>query len=295
MLGLYVQDDWAVTDQVELSFGLRFDDYDFEGTSGVSDGVDISDSDTSANVGISWEVVDGLRLRAAYAQAFRGVTIREAFFSALYAHDGSLKPERADNTELGFSWDRDGYFVRGTVYEQEIEDFIDAEFSGPLPVWGYWRNVGTAEVEGYELETGYRADTWSVSVGVWDAENELDGEPLADNNLGLGTNIGRTWLGRFEMDVAPLNGSVGLDLRYVEDEENEIDASAPDKDSYLLANLYATWNPTDAMTVSLRVTNLFDEFYYDHATYTYIAGSFNTYVGYPSMGREVVGALTYRF
>jgi len=293
--GAYLQDNWSITDTVNLSFGARYDDYDFDGNNGVSDGVDISDSSVSGNVSLSWEVAEGLRLRAAYAEAFRGVTIREAFFSALYVHDGTLEPEEADNTELGFSWERDGYFVRGTWYQQDIENFIDAEFAGPFPVWGYWRNVGDAEVDGYEFEAGYQNDRFSLSLGVWDAENELNGEPLADGNLGLGTNIGRTWLGNFDYTFHQVEASLGMNLRYVEEEDNDIDPAAPDKDAYFLANIYANWYPTDAMTVSLKVTNLFDEFYFDHATYTWIGRGFNTYAGYPSMGREIVGSVSYRF
>ena len=292
--GLYVQDNWQITDAVELTFGARYDDYRFDGDGGVSDGVDISDSRVSPNVGITWEAIDGLTLRASYAEAFRGVSIREAFFSALYVHDGDLKPEKADNAELGIAWERNGYFARGTLYQQHIDDFIDTEFEGPFPVWGYWRNVGDAKVEGYEAEIGRQTDDWFLSFGVWKADNTIDGEPLVDSNLGLGTTIGRTWLGRFRYDFDALNADLGVDLRYVEEEDNEIAPDVPPKDAYFVANLYANWRPVERVTLALAVTNLFDEFYYDHATYTYIGGTVNDYVGYPSKGREIVASLAVR-
>ncbi len=292
--GLYVQDNWQITDTVDVSFGARYDDYQFDGDGGVSAGVDISDSRVSPNVGITWEAIEGLTLRASYAEAFRGVAIREAFFSALYVHDGDLKPEKADNVELGIAWERNGYFVRGTLYEQNIDDFIDIEFEGPLPVWGYWRNVGDAKVEGYEAEVGRQTDDWFLSFGVWEADNTIDGEPLVDSNLGLGTTIGRTWLGRFRYNLDAFNADLGLDLRYVEEEGNEIAPDAPPKDAYFVASLYTNWRPVERVTLALAVTNLFDEFYYDHATYTYIGGTVNDYVGYPSKGREIVASLAVR-
>lgn len=292
--GLYMQDNWQIADTIELTFGARYDNYRFDGDGGVSDGVNISDSRVSPNVGISWEAIEGLTLRASYAEAFRGVGIREAFFSAIYVHTDDLKAETADNAELGIAWERNGYFARGTLYQQHIDNFIDTEFRGPFPVWGYWENVGDAKVEGYEAEVGRQAGNYFLSFGVWEADNTLNGEPLVDSNLGLGTTIGRTWLGRFRYDLNTFAANVGVDLRYVEEADNAIAPAAPPKDAYFVANLYADWQPTDRVTVALAVTNLLDEFYYDQATYTYIGGSVNDYVGYPSKGREIVASLAVR-
>ncbi len=294
VLGVYVQDNWAVTDAVTVSAGVRYDDYSLDGEGGVSDGVHLSDDGVSPNIGITWEVVDGLVLRALYAEAFRGVTIREAFFSGLYVHDGDLESEEADNLEFGISWENGPWYVAATVYEQNIENFIDAEFSGPVPVWGYWRNVGDAKVEGYEIETGWRADEFEASIGVWDADNSLNGEPLADANLGLGTSIGTTWRGNFTWYGFD-NWYLGAQLRYVESEPNPISADAPDKESYLVARVFADWTPLDNLTLAVTVNNLFDEFYYDHATYTWLGPPTSDYVGYPSVGREFVVSAAYRF
>ncbi|MFV0478814.1 MAG: TonB-dependent receptor domain-containing protein [Parahaliea sp.] len=290
--GVYIQDLWSLTDDIDLSFGLRYDDYDFEGDSGVSKGVDISESDVSPNISLQWNLPAGFSARIAYAEAFRGVSIREAFFSALYIMDENLEAEEADNIEFGIAWDNDnGYFARGTIYRQEIENFIDAEYIGD-PVWGYWRNVGKAEVDGYEVEVGQNSSNYHWKIGVWDADNELNNEPLADSNLGLGTNMGRTWVGRFGMDIARFNADIGIDLRYVEEENNPIASDAPAKNDYFLANLYSNWHATENVTLSLAANNLFDEFYYDHATYTWVRGS---YVGYPSRGREIVASLALQF
>jgi len=294
VLGLHAQDNWKLLETVRLSAGLRFDDYEFESKSGVSAGVRIADSGLSPNVGLAWEPIDGLELRAAYAQAFRGVTIREAFFSALYVHDGSLESEQADNLEFGLSYERGRFFARGTVYRQHIDNFIDVQFTG-TPVWGYWRNVGDAEVEGYELETGYAFDAVQLSLGVWEADNSLNDQPLADANMGLGTTIGRTWLGKASGRFDRLRLDYGANLRYVEEVENTISPTAPPKEAYFVADVYLNWQATDHINLALAANNLFDEFYYDHATYTWLGGTANTYVGYPAVGREWVASLSYRF
>lgn len=291
--GLYLQDDWSLTDSLELGFGVRYDDYTFEGDGGVSAGVEISDSGFSPNVALTFRLTDAWSIRAAYAQAFRGVTIREAFFSGLYLHDGTLRSETADNAEIGFAYETSRFFVRGTWYEQNIEDFIDSEFVGGA-VWGYWRNVGDAKIEGYEAEVGGYLGRTSWSLGVWNADTSLNDEPLTDGDMGLGTNIGRTWIARVAV-AANDRLAYGADLRHVESERNAIAPGAPDKAAYTVARAYAHWSATDRLGLSIAVNNLFDEFYYDHATYTYIGAPTNAYVGYPAIGREFEASARFRF
>lgn len=294
VFGAYLQANFQPFDPLTLTAGVRYDNSSFHGNGGVSNGVGISNSGFSPNVGATLEIIDGLELRAQYAQAFRGVQIREAFFSALYVHDGNLESEKADNLELGVSFERDGFFARGTWYQQHIDNFIDVEYTG-TPVWGYWRNIGDAKVEGYEVEAGYANQNLFLSAGMWNADNTLNGEPLMDSNLGLGTSIGRTWLAKAEYKAMGDKLNLGAQLRHVESEPNLIATDAPDKEAYTTVKAYASYRLADPLTVSLVVNNLFDEFYYDHATYTWIGGAVNDYAGYPAMGREVVVSLRAQF
>jgi hemoglobin/transferrin/lactoferrin receptor protein len=294
VLGLYAQDNWQVADTVKLSAGLRFDDYQHAVDAGVGTGASNDDQGFSPNASLEWEALPGLTLRTAYAQSFRGITIREAFFSGLYIHQGGLEPEQADNLEFGLAYEKNGFFARATLYRQTIENYINAVFVG-TPVWGYWRNVGDAKVDGYEAEFGRRWHSASLSLGVWEADNTFNGRPLNDGDLGLGTRIGRTWLAR--ADWFPTRDlELGLRGRHVESEANSISATAPAKPAYTTADLHAHWRPLGdrRLTLSLSVNNAFDEFYYDHATYSYHAGT-GKYIGFPAKGREFVLSAAYKF
>ncbi|MBE2212910.1 MAG: TonB-dependent receptor [Opitutaceae bacterium] len=295
VFGLYAQDNWDVTDAVQLSAGVRFDSYSHDVDEGVSAGVSNDDSGVSPNISAEWEIVSGLSVRAAYAQSFRGITIRESFFSALYRHDGTLESEKADNLEFGASYERDGYFARATIYQQTIENYINAVFTGP-PAWGYWRNTGDAEVDGYEVEIGRRWRTVTTAVGVWNTDNTYNDRAMTDADLGLGTSIGRTWTARVDWALPKQRADFALRARLVEDEPNEISATAPDKDGYFVADLHASWRPLadTPLTFQLSINNVFDEFYYDQATYSYHAGS-GRYIGFPAKGREFVLSASYQF
>jgi hemoglobin/transferrin/lactoferrin receptor protein len=68
----------------------------------------------------------------------------------------------------------------------------------------------------------------------------------------------------------------------VEDEPYAISPTALDKEGYAVTDLHATWEPLEGigLTVGASVTNLFDEYYYDQATYTVNAAGAK--LGFPS-------------
>lgn len=293
--GAYVQAAWRFAPAWLLSAGLRYDHYSLDVDSGVGAGARNSDSKVSPNLSLDWQLTEQFSLRAAYSEAFRGITIREAFFSALYAHHGDLEGEDADNIELGFAWENDGFHVRGTVFRQDIDNYINAVFVGPPSTeWGYWANTGTAEVDGFELEVGQELQDWSWGLGVWESNNEFDDRPLNDADLGLGTIIGRTWTGRLDWTPDAIS-HYGVRARYVESVENEIAPDAPSKGSYAVLDLLASWTLLDGrMVLGAGVNNALDDFYYDQGTYSYHPGS-GLYIGFPAPGREFVTSVSYRF
>ena len=287
VLGVYAQATWTPADPWRISAGLRWDDYDLHVESGPGAGVRNSARHASPNLSVEWQPIPALTLRAAYAQAFRGVTIREGFFSALYAHHGDLEGEQADNLELGIAWEHDGWFARATVFRQDIENYINALYTGGANEWGYWANLGDADVKGYELEAGRKWDAFELGLGVWNSDNRFADKALTDADLGLGTSIGRTWTARFDWAPQGHAGRYGLRARHVEREANLITPTAPPKPAYTVVDLLSEWKLGRAQqfSIGIALNNLLNEFYYDHATYGY--HSSGKYIGFPAMGREL--------
>lgn len=295
VLGAYGQATWSPSERWRLSAGLRWDDYRHRVEAGPGAGAANTQARFSPNAAIEWSPTEHLTLRAAYADAFRGVTIREAFFSALYVHHGDLEGESADNAELGLSWERDGWFARATAFRQHIDHYINAVYTGDdTPEWGRWANVGRAEVEGYEAEAGRRWDEFEAALGVWNSDTRLNGRPLNDADLGLGTAIGRTWTARFDWRASS-RSRYGLRLRHVEDEANNIAPGARSKPAYTVADVMAEWalDRTGRLKLGTAVSNLFDRRYYDHGTYSYHPSG--KYIGFPAVGRELRVSLSYLF
>ena len=295
VLGLYAQDNWKVSDALTVSAGVRFDSYKHDVDAGPGAGAENSDSGFSPNISLNWEVVEGFTLRGSYSFAFRGITIREAFFSALYTHQGDLDAEEADNVEIGFAYEKNGFFLRASAYEQTIDNYINSVYLGG-ELWGVWDNVGKAEVEGYEAEMGQEWDQLTLSASVWNADNSFNGAPLTDGDMGLGTNIGRTWSFKTDYQFPEAGVNVGVRSRYVESKENTIAENAPDKAAYFTTDLHAVWRllEDESLTLGLTINNVFDRFYFDHATYGYSARTGGN-IGYAAKGREIVLSTSWRF
>ncbi|MFG0249829.1 MAG: TonB-dependent receptor domain-containing protein [Phycisphaeraceae bacterium JB051] len=296
VFGLYAQDNWQFAEQWKLSFGARVDYYSWKGVDGLSDGFKTDDWGFSPNVGLTWDATDDLALTVRYSRAFRGVLSKEAFFMGLYQNQGNVEPELASNLEFVVDYSHDWFFATASIYSQKIENYIAHLFNGPSGPWGTMYNAGDADSVGYELEVGGEWENLRVSLGMWYADTSLDGTDLTDGNMGLGTQIGRTWIGKLDYLLPQQNVLLGLVGRYVESEENTIATTAPDKPSYFVMDFNANWRPKgdDSLLLSFSINNLFDEFYYDHASYGY-NGNAGAYIGYPSKGREFVVSATVKF
>lgn len=262
ILGLFAQDNWQVSDQLQASFGLRYDDYKYND----KDGKMFKESGLSPNLGISFSATEDFDINASYGAAFRGVTP----IDLITANEGgvtnhaSLDGEWSQNGELGFQYDNGDYFVNGTIYKQEINDIIIAR--------GTRDNAGDLEVEGYDFAFGLRNGELTSSIGVSFSNPELNGSPLIDTDFGIGSSYGRTWNANTGYTFSDLNLSMGWSLNLVE-EYDESPEPLAHKPSYVVHDFYAQWSTGEngQFNLALTVNNAFDKFYVNQATAGYNA------------------------
>jgi hemoglobin/transferrin/lactoferrin receptor protein len=270
---------------VSLSAGLRFDDYSYQDNHGQS----FDSNGFSPSVGASWQVTDSLKLKAGHSRALRGVGLKEAFMLdiAQWKNAASIDAETAQNTEVGFVFDQAGFSVAANLYQQEIDKFINSYVCGPRQACR--GNTGTAKINGYELSAAYRQGGFKAGMSVADHDSELNGRPMSDIDLGLGTSTGRTWLshaayqwaawdmgwqGRFveSLDYAPVTGG----------------AKTKTKAGYGIHDVYVSWLPLqkDTLRLNLAIKNMFDQSYYDQATYGFHSAQ-GRILGYRDAGRDI--------
>ncbi|XZG70474.1 TonB-dependent receptor domain-containing protein [Chitinibacteraceae bacterium HSL-7] len=272
---------------VVVTGGLRYDDWDYTDNHGQnyqSDGV-------SPSASVSWQVFAPLELRAGYAKALRGVGLKEAFMLdiAQWKNEANIEAEEADNTEVGFRFVQGGFELKGNLYHQVIDNFITT-YACPARRGGCRGNTGQAKVDGYELAAIYRIGALRTSLSVADADTEHANEAFGDGDLGLGTSTGRTWVTRVDYAIAGAGVQLGWMGRFVE----SLDYTAVGtntqrtKPGYGVHDIYVSWQPLkkDTLTLNFAVKNVFDQQYYDQASYAW-NGAQGKILGYAEPGRDV--------
>lgn len=314
VFGLYLQDHWQVTEPLMLSFGVRYDAYDMtqltyaNGTD--SDGV-------SFNAGAAYEVAEGLVFNASFAQAFRGKEIGDAF--TLEKRPGrislapSLKPERVDNYEVGFSFDRGPWRASAVYYSMRIDDVIfDQIGSGPPPQDAvYYENVGEFEAEGVELRAGYASGPFSIDAYYNHYRSKLNGDTVEGyEHIGLANSVGDNWnltagyepTSNIRLEASLTHYAALNDIEVLQRnvEIGWIDQTQfVDKPAYTVVDLIGSWRPLghDRVTLLAGVYNLFDEEYRAHSSVADYGAipDFEGVAGVYEPGRDVRVTLALRF
>ncbi|WP_375056408.1 TonB-dependent receptor domain-containing protein [Zobellella sp. DQSA1] len=286
--GLYLQDHFQVTSRLMLSAGARYDwyelDEEFTGNS-------FSESGFSPNLGFSLDVTDELILHGGWARAMRGTQIKELFVLDYYEHATDRTKEVADNYELGVTYRNGGLRLNAEAFVTEIDNVVGIVYRArPLPP--QLNNLGKLKTKGFTAGIGYDWSRVSAGLSYSQSRPELDGVPLSDFDMALGTSVGDTWVA--SLDFRPVDS---VDLGWTGTFRERLTTLAPgfeQKPGYGVHDLYARWRPLagDQLTLAVTVQNLFDRQYQDHASYAPFDALAS---GLPEAGRDIRLSANYRF
>ncbi len=138
---VYLQNTWDVTDAVNLTLGVRHDQYsDFGGT-------------TNPRAGLTWAFIQNASLKLLYGEAFRPPSFTEMFTANQPAIQGNeeLHPETIRSYEAGLSYKFNKYVTSSINYfNNTIEDLIVLR---TMQNTSRFENVGNAHIQGFEMET----------------------------------------------------------------------------------------------------------------------------------------------
>ena len=304
VLGIYVQGYSDITPQLLLSYGVRYDDYDFEqnilldeyyGEPVTDVAASIDDSELSFNVGLAYELNQHWTLGLGFAQAARGKQIGDGFTEA------SIE-DSANNLNAKLS-----------VYRSSLDDVIFEGYEGN----GVFNNIGTLDTSGIEFDVAYRWNEVDLFLGFSTADTEL--KPRDDlynvsyssidingyEFVGLGNSRGDTWVAGADYDISP-DVSVGLSVAKVDSIDIDTLHQAVDlawtdslyrlnKPSYTTVDIYVKWHVTNNLMLNLAVSNLFNKLYIDHSSVGDYREVFATVIGPYEAGRDIRLSVSYDF
>lgn len=291
--GLYLQADYAPTQQWLLSAGLRYD----HGTLTDIGANKFSGDHLSPNVRLRYELLDGLAVSGSWGEAFRGVQPAPGMtliwpLGLGAENDTSLDGELARTAEVGIEFDRDGWRAGATAFTSTIDDKIRV-WQGRRNPW--WReNDGVIKTKGVTAYVGRTWNNWSADLRYNHTEVKYNDRPVSPgdwlNNVTPGGDKLILGLG-YEMPDYRLR--FGWTSTWVlEQTDLPEDFALSSLPAYHVHDLSIVWSPKENQTYSLAVTNIFDRQYLDHSTAYYGAeGWSNLY----EMGRSIRASATIRF
>jgi iron complex outermembrane receptor protein len=156
--GIFLQNELSVSDRVHLSFGVRFDQVEFEITDRYfADGRDDSGSkqfdDSSPMAGLVVELTERVSFYTTYSSAFETPTTTE--FNrpdGLGGFNETLEPQLARNFEVGLRGaigESQRYEI--AVFDIDVEDELIGREIPTSPGRNYFENAGETQREGVEF------------------------------------------------------------------------------------------------------------------------------------------------
>ncbi len=278
---LLVQDEWQVLPDVELTLGVRRDDYsDFGGT-------------TNPRFAAVWAARHDLTLKLLAGRAFRAPTFTELYGinnpQSLGTPD--LQPERIETRELVFDWQM-SFAWRFTLnlFSLRINDAIN--YVPDNAALYRARNIGEQDGDGAEFEWQYRSGDWRWlgHASVQDLHDARTGS--APNTAAPEQKIYQ----RLEWRADDAH-RFSVQWYWVGERPRSLGDPRPDLDGYQQWDLVWRWQPVSAgWNARLLLSNAFDEDIREPSSGPRVAGRTpNLPFDRPMPGRQIDLALELRF
>lgn len=297
--GLFIQDNYQITEALSLDAGARFDMYRLRDQQDQ----EFEHEGFSPNLGATYRFDERFSVAASYATAFRGPNINDAFRIDIATNSPDLEAETARNYELRFSYRQEAIQLEAGVYRNRIEDVI----TNTLPWSSVYVNAGELETDGFFARAAYGNERVNFSLQYNNADTTLNGQTATRYQYSsLVSRIGNTWVAdAYWRPFAQLD--LGWNARLVERVDDilvpeaitGLPGSFIDKPSYLTHDLYLRWTPafSDALTFNLTLKNVFDERYISHGSIEDMTAfpDFDGVVGAAEAGRDARLSVSLRF
>lgn len=241
-------------DRLILTGGLRYDDHTRFG------------GEWTFGANAAYEVIPGVRLRAAYGEGFKAPTLYQLL--SQYGNP-DVQPERSKGYELGVSYGERGdpIYLALTAYRRDSDNLIDffSCWSGTAPLCatrpsGFYYNVGKGRAQGLEMEVGLELTptlTTNVVYSYTDTKNRTQGD--ANYGNAFARRPAHMITGSLDWQ-SPLGLALGFDIRVVGKAWDNA-ANTTRLDSYALGDLRASYRVNDTVELFGRVENIWDQDY----------------------------------
>jgi iron complex outermembrane recepter protein len=284
-LGAFVGYELPLLEKLTLKGGLRGDLTWVKADRPTNKAISDTDFNSYAgNIQVIWSPLEHLEITAGFGSGVRPPDPQELFInSSLQQGNPFLKSTRNNEADLGIKYATEGYFIKMSIFNSSLEDYINLVPSGTTRSFqNVNANIWGAEL-GSQVALPYNLFL-KGSLSYTEGKNTTDGRPLSE--------------------IPPLKGMLALrydvDTWFVEVAENF--ANSQDRvDSALNEQPTSGWMTTDlkagynykSLSLYAGIYNLLDKFYYSHLSYQ--RDPFASGVKVPENGRNFYVTVAYKF
>lgn len=283
-IGIYLQDQITLLDNLKLLVGGRFDSFDRDSEFPLDDTENNqSDNAFSPRIGIVYQPSESISLYTSYSRSF--------FPADVYSRSADNSPFNPE---------------RGTQYEVGIKgDFLDSRLSGTLAAYRITKSnvlttdpfddqfsiqVGEQRSQGIELNVaGEILPGWKIIAGYAHTNAEVSEDsniPIGDRLTNVAENTANLWT-TYQIQSGDLQGlGFGLGLFFVGERETELPNSNAELPSYFRTDA-ALFYRRDNWKAAINIRNLFDIEYYETSQFRNIV--------YPGAPFTVIGTFSLEF
>lgn len=265
--GFYIDNQFDVTDALQLTAGVRYDSFDLSSSGGQNR----TDEALSPRFSASYRVTSWMQPYVSYAEAFNAPSLTQLYNDGIhfgannFVPNPNLDAEKAKTWEFGTNFkadqlftNRDSLRAKVAIFQNEITDYIEQSVTGGFSGTTTSSNLPEAEIKGFEADINY--DTGVVFAGV-------AGSILRGENSETGEN-----LSNIQGDKLSLSGGYrlmdyGLELggraTMVAGQDRVPDDTAK-RGGYTRIDLFARWDAdeyVEGLDVNFGIDNLLDQTY----------------------------------
>ena len=253
----YIQDQIALSEQLDLVLGLRYDRFDIEVVDNEPGNIPFLenvDTEVSPRAGLIFKPQENISLYASYSESFLPRSGEQ--FADISGTNDLLDPNEFQNIEIGAKWDvNPGLSLTVALFEnQQTTPVVDLD----LDPSGATLSIEETEVSGFEFQlNGQLSEAWSLSANYSYLDGELEnGETPRE----IPEHTASIW-NAFQVNS---NFGLGLGAIYQDDSltSNGGDVVLP---SYVRVDASGYYNLSDKLKLQLNIENLFDKEYFPNA------------------------------
>lgn len=246
---LFLQDQWDITDSVNLTLGGRYDRYsDFGST-------------FNPRFMLSWRP-RAWTLRVGYGEGFKAPTLLNLYMTDMvrgpYVIRGNpnLQPEESRTFEAGIAYAFERGRLELSLHDSKIDNLIDAELTGNNIGWRsemLYGNVAKAEIKGAEAVASWQLgtrDSARLSVEYLDARDATSNDRLTERPRWKASASLTHHIGALRVEGR---------IRHIRDFWATYDRTVPNHNSdYTTMDLSLDYKVSQGLSLFGGIDNLFD-------------------------------------